>query len=276
MTRGITSDSALFFCTVCAGGYMKQVTFIFFCIMCSGGLWALAAADEGGTEIRLGAAISLSPLVTECIARYEEQFPDVKITAIYGSSGSIRRQIENGAPLDIFLSASADHMDVLEKNGLILNESRNDIVTNRLVLIVPRDNATALSFADLVHSSVTRVALGEPSSVPAGKYAVQTLERVGVLEPVLQKVVYAKNVRQVLYYVEAGEADAGIVYLSEAFACEKVRITAYAEEGMHERVVYPGAIVRGCSNCDAALAFITWLTQNEAQALFEQYGFGVP
>ena len=255
---------------------MRKGALIVCGILCAGFLWAGAAADEGRSEIRLGAAISLSPLVTECIARYEQRVPDVKITAVYGSSGSIRRQIENGAPPDIFLSASAEHMDVLEKKGLLFSGSRRDIVTNRLVLIVPREGAETLSFAGLGDSSVTRVAIGEPATVPAGKYATQILAHAGVLEEVLKKVVYAKNVRQVLYYVESGEADAGIVYLSEVLGSENARVVDQGEEGMHDPVVYPGAVLQECRDHDAAVAFLRWLTGGEAQALFEQYGFGVP
>lgn len=255
---------------------MRKGVLVLCAFMCAGVLWAGAAADEGGTTVRVGAAMSLSALVDECIARYEQQHPGTKIVAVYGSSGSIRRQVENGAPLDVFLSASMEHMDALQTRGLIYDESRVPVVTNSLVLIVPQDGAAALSFADLVQDSVARVAIGEPSTVPAGKYAVQILEHAGVLEPVLQKVVYAKNVRQVLYYVESGEADAGIVYRTEALGSEKARVVARAGGTMHDPVVYPGAVLQGCSDHDSAQAFLQWLTGGDAQVLFDKYGFGVP
>ena len=159
----------------------------------------------------------------------------------YAASGTLALQIEQGAPVDVFLSAAPKQMDDLQTKGLLAEGSRRDLLRNEIVLVVPKDSTGVTSFQDLLKPSVKHVALGEPTSVPAGQYAQQVLTKLGIAEAVNAKAVFAKDVRQVLTYVETGDADAGIVYSTDALESAKVRVAAQAPEDSHAPVIYPSA-----------------------------------
>lgn len=227
------------------------------------------------TEIIVSAAASLTETMNELIEMYKKVKPDVTITPTYGSSGSLQQQIEQGAPVDIFISASPKQVDALAKQGLILKDTRKNIVENKVVLIVPKSTKGITQFEDAATDKIKQIALGEPSSVPVGQYSEEIFTALGILDKVKPKAVYAKDVRQVLTYVEMGEVDAGIVYATDAAISKKVTVIATAPEGTHKPVIYPAAVVKTSAQPQVAKAFLTWLSSAEASKVFVRYGFTV-
>lgn len=164
-------------------------------------------------------------------------------------------------------------MDDLAAQELVATETRRDIVANSLVLITPVSSTMVKGFPDLSRSQVSAVALGDPGTVPAGMYARQTLEYMGLLATIEKKIVYAKDVRAVLTYVETGNADAGLVYRTDALSSQKVRVVATAAADSHGPIVYPAAVLKNSKNAAAAREFLDFLQGPEARAVFEKYGF---
>lgn len=228
------------------------------------------------SEVTVSAAISLKDSLDEIGTVYETAHPGVKISFNYGGSGTLQRQIEQGAPVDIFFSAAEKQMDELQAKGLISADTRRNIVRNQLVLITPAAATTVQNFQDLARPEVKIVALGEPATVPAGMYARQTLEHLGLLAAVEKKAVLAKDVRAVLTYVETGNADAGLVYQSDAQGSTKVRIVAVAPADSHDPIVYPAAILKSAKNPSGAQPFLEFLSGTEARDIYLKHGFLVP
>jgi molybdate transport system substrate-binding protein len=231
---------------------------------------------EQSSSITVSAAISLKDSLDEVGHLYATRHPAAKVAFNYGGSGTLGRQIEQGARVDVFFSAAEKEMDDLATQGLVATGTRRDIVANSLVLITPASSTMVRGFEDLSRLQVSAIALGEPGTVPAGMYARQTLEHLGLLATVEKKAVYAKDVRAVLTYIETGNADAGIVYLTDARGSTKVRVAAAAPEGTHDRIVYPVAILTNSRDESAARAFLEFLESSDARAIFEKYGFGTP
>ena len=240
------------------------------------GICVSSVAAQGKSELTVSAAISLKDSLDEIGSIYEKAHPEVKISFNYGGSGTLQRQIEQGAPVDIFFSAAEKQMDDLQAKGLVDAESRRNIVRNQLVLIAPVSNTTIYTFQDLSNPATKIVALGEPATVPAGMYARQTLEHLGLLASVEKKIVLAKDVRAVLTYVETGNADAGLVYQTDAQGSAKVRIVAVAPADSHEPIVYPAAILKGAKNLPDAKSFFAFLSGTEAREIFQKHGFLIP
>ncbi|PSB07905.1 molybdate ABC transporter substrate-binding protein [Pleurocapsa sp. CCALA 161] len=224
-------------------------------------------------DLTVSAATSLQDALEAIKPMYKNNQPEVDITYNFGSSGSLQQQIEQGAPVDIFISAAAKQMDALEAKNLLLPETRRDLLRNKVVLIVSKDNTTIKSFEDLGTDALTSIALGESESVPAGKYAEEILTSLGILDAVTPKAVYGKDVRQVLNYVATGNVDAGIVYISDAKASEDVKIVATAPEDSHSPVIYPIAVLQDSANPEAAKELEDFLFTPEAQTMFQEYGF---
>lgn len=237
------------------------------------GMLAARVASEQSSAITVSAAISLKDALDEIGRAYEARHPAAKVAFNYGGSGTLQRQIEQGAPVDIFFSAAEKEMDGLAAQGLIETETRRDIVGNTLVLITPAPSKMVNSIEDLTRLYVSLVALGEPKTVPAGMYAQQTLEHLGLFAAIEKKIVYAKDVRAVLTYVETGNADAGFVYRTDALTSHKVRVVATAAEDSHDPIVYPAAALKNSKNAGAAKEFLEFLQGPEARAVFEKYGF---
>lgn len=228
---------------------------------------------QSGASITVSAAISLKDALDEMGKAYERSHPGFRITFNYAGSGTLQHQIEQGAPVDIFVSAGERQMDALQSEGLIIAETRRNLATNKLVLIVPSDSHDVQNFQDLARSSVKIIALGEPTTVPAGFYGRQTLEKLGLLAAVQKKFVYGKDVRQVLVFVETGNADAGLVYQTDARISSRVRVAAVAPDSSHDPIVYPAAVVKTTKRPDAAQAFLNFMVSPPARLVFEKYGF---
>jgi molybdate transport system substrate-binding protein len=224
-------------------------------------------------EITVSAAISLKDSLDEISHLYTSEHPSAEMHFNLGGSGTLQRQIEQGAPVDIFISASPKEMDSLQSQGLLVPDTRRDLVKNSVVLIVPVDSACVSSFQDLAKPAVKNIAVGEPQTVPAGKYAQEVLMHLGIYDQLKPKLVLAKDVRQVLTYVETGNADAGIVYATDAKISKKVAIAATAPEDTHSPVVYPGALIKSSKNPAGAKTFLEFLSGEKARAVFQKVGF---
>lgn len=225
------------------------------------------------TEIMVSAAASMKDSLTELQKTYAQKTSDIKLTLVFGGSGTLQQQIEQGAPVDLFISAGKAQMDALEQKNLLVKESKVDLVGNELVLVTGKNNNTVTSLADLSKASVTKVSIGTPESVPAGKYAQEALTNLKLWDLIKPKFVLAKDVTQVLNYVETGNVEAGLVYQSDAQGSTKVKVVAVVPESSHKPILYPAAIVSTTKNRQAAEDFLKYLQSSEAQQVFGKYGF---
>lgn len=205
---------------------------------------------------------------------YAAANPGATIASNYGASGTLQLQIEQGAPVDVYVSASPKQMDELQAKGLLLEGTRKNLLRNEIVLIVPKDSSSHISsFQDLARPDVRPIALGEPATVPAGEYAKEVLTYFGIYSVVTPKALLAKDVRQVLTYVETGDVAAGIVYATDAASSSKVKVVVAAPALSHAPAIYPVAVIKRTDNPPAARAFEDFLLGARASAIFQKYGF---
>ena len=232
------------------------------------------AAPQGKTDLTVSAAVSLKDALDEIGPQFTASQPSVTLQFNLGASGTLQRQIEQGAPVDVYISAAPEQTDALAAKNLLLADTRHDLVRNSLVLIVPAQASTKISgFPDLAAPAVKVVAIGEPQTVPAGKYAQEVLTHFSLYASLKPKLVLAKDVRQVLTYVASGNADAGIVYATDAKTSADVRVAAVAPEDSHQPILYPVAVLKDSKNAAAARSFVEFLLSPKVQAIFQKYGF---
>lgn len=232
-----------------------------------------AHAPNQPITLTISAAISLKAPLQAIGDSYERSHPDQRVVCNFGASGTLQRQIEQGAPVDIFISAGEAQMDALEKGDLLVPGSRRDLLANQLVLIVPARQEGVKDFADLTKKTVKSIAVGDPQVVPAGAYAKETLQHLNLLPKILNKLVYAQDVRQVLAYVETGNADAGLVYVTDARISKAVRVVATAPDDSHLPILYPIALLKGSKSPQAARALLDVIESAASSTEFEKYGF---
>ena len=228
--------------------------------------------EDKTIELNISAATSLKEAMADLEAAYTSKNPEVSFVINYGSSGSLQQQIEQGAPCDLFISAGEKQMTALEEEGLLLDGTNKDLVKNSLVLVTSNDSEIS-SIDSLNSDAVSKIALGEPSSVPAGKYADETLTSLAIKDSLNNKLVFAKDVKEVLAWTASGNADAGFVYLSDALSSDGVKIVETISEEYHSPITYPVAIIKDSDDIDAAKAFEDFLFTDEAQEIFEKYGY---
>ncbi len=236
---------------------------------------ALVTLAQQPVTLRISAAISLSDALKEIKELYQQSNPNVRITYNFGASGVLQQQIQQGAPVDVFFSAANKQMDALQQANLIIAETRRNLLTNRLVLITPRDGLALTSFRQLTGSDVQRIAIGEPKSVPAGQYAQELLKNLEIWQQVQPKIVFGNNVRQVLTFVASGNVDAGIVYKTDAAISSQIQVRATAPTNLHSPIVYPVAVIKDSSHADEASNFVQFLAIAPAIDIFQKYGFGI-
>jgi molybdate transport system substrate-binding protein len=236
--------------------------------------WNAATAQQR-TSLTVSAAISLSPALTEIKTVYQTSNPNLNITYNFGASGGLAQQIQQGAPVDIFFSAATKQMDDLQRANLLLNETRRNLLTNRLVLISPKNSAVVSDFKQLTDAKIKKIAIGEPNSVPVGQYAREMLTKLGLWQQIQPKLVLGNNVRQVLTFVESQNVDAGIVYTTDAKTSDKLIVQLTAAENLHSPIVYPLAVIRNSRNQAAAKTFVEFLAGDRAKIVFQKYGFGL-
>jgi molybdate transport system substrate-binding protein len=227
---------------------------------------------EPHTALILSAAASLGQPLELLKADYQREHPEIEITLNLGASGTLQKQIEQGAPADLFWSAGTAQMDALEQKNLLTPGTRQNILKNQLVL-VRAQAGTLHTFQDLAGPAVKKVALGTPETVPAGRYAQETLAKLGLWETVQSKAVYGKDVTAVLTYVERGEVDAGLVYLTDALHSTKVEIAATADESTHAPILYPLAVIQSTRHPRQAQELAAYLRGPHAQEILTKAGF---
>ncbi|OCA80821.1 molybdate ABC transporter substrate-binding protein [Pseudobacillus wudalianchiensis] len=233
-----------------------------------------ASGSDEKTEVVISAAASLTDALDELQSSFEDEYPDIDLTFNFGSSGKLAQQIEQGAPADVFLSASNQDMDKLQEKKLIQKDSRLEFAKNSLVLIAKKDqSASTSSFEEINREKIDHLAMGEPESVPAGRYTKEVLEHLNIWESLQNKLVLGSDVRQVLTYVESGNAELGVVYASDALTSDKVKVVSEAKADWHEPIVYPGAITSHSEHAKEAKLFLDYLASAEGKEVLHQYGF---
>ena len=234
----------------------------------------LARANGG---LLVSAASSLKDVLTEIKFLYQKKNPILpQLVFNFGGSGALLRQIEQGAPVDIFISAANTQMDRLDKKGVLVPNSRIFLASNRLALIAVRESAIVFSFESLTQPNVKRISMGEPRIVPSGQYGEEVLRHLNLLEAVRSKLVYGNSVRQVLQSVESGNADAGFVYITDAKISTKVRVVTIAPETLHSPIIYSIGVLKNSKRISSAQAFVRYLSSGEAKFILRKYGFTVP
>lgn len=230
--------------------------------------------EAAQVELMISAAASLTDALTELKTSFETENPGTTLSFNFGSSGKLATQISQGAPSDVFLSASQKDMDGLDEKQLIDKATRQDFTGNALVLVTGASSSPGItSFEELNNPAIKHIAVGEPETVPAGRYAKETLEALKLWDSLSGRMVYGSDVRQVLTFVESGNAEVGIVYSSDAVISKDVKVLATAKAEWHKPIVYPGAVVAATKHADAAKAFLTYLTSDKGKEILQKYGF---
>jgi len=223
--------------------------------------------------LTISAAISLKEPLQAIGQNYQRSHPNERVVCNFGASGTLQQQIEQGAPVDIFISAGEEQMDALEKEHLLVPGTRRDLLSNQMALIVPAGAKGVSGFEDLRKPAVKKIAAGNPQIVPAGMYAREVLEHFGLLPAIQHKLVFTTDVRQALAYVETGNADAGLVYVTDARITSAVRVAAIAPEDSHQPILYPVALLANSKSPEAARSLLNALESPDALAVFEKAGF---
>lgn len=242
-------------------------------VLAGGSLAEPSQTQAPKQELIISAAVSLKDALDEITGLYHVQRPTVIVRLNLGGSGTLERQIEQGAPADVFISASPQEMDSLQSKALLMPGTRKDLLKNRIVLIVPNGKKEVASFQDLAKPEVKFIAIGEPRTVPAGKYAQEVLTHLGLYDRLKPKYVLANDVRLVLTYVATGNVDAGMVYATDALTSHQVRVVATAPEASHSPVIYPVAVLKVSKNPGGARDFESFLVGPQAHTVFQKYGF---
>ena len=232
----------------------------------------LALRTANSAEVNVYAAASLTDVLKEIAASYEKQSSD-KIIFNLGASSLLARQITERAPADIFFSADEAKMDDLQKAGLIVSDTRHDMLSNALVIVVPNDSQLTITSPGDLLTKINKIAVADPRAVPAGIYTKEYLSGLGLWEKLESKIVPTENVRAALAAVESGNVDAGFVYKTDANISKKVKIAFSVPVEKGPAILYPAAIVKETRNRVAAENFLRYLQSDNARKLFERYGF---
>ena len=245
------------------------------CIPALAALLSFATTTAHAEEILVSAAASLTDVLREIGAGYQAKSKHT-VKFNFGPSSRLARQIEEGAPADIFISADLPQIDNLEKNNLLEPGTRKNLLSNQLVIIVPADSKITLaSPKHLLRSDVRRIALAEPSSVPVGVYTSKYLTDEGLWKQVKPKIVPVQDVRAILASVESGNVEAGFVYKTDAAVSKKVRIVYEVPIEKGPKITYPVAVVRESKHKNVAREFMGYLQHSAAKQAFTKFGFVV-
>ncbi|MCI0502295.1 MAG: molybdate ABC transporter substrate-binding protein [Fusobacteria bacterium] len=246
------------------------VSALFMLIVGSGCENSEKETQKTGVTILVGAAASLTDVLNELEPVFEKE-TGIDLDLQYGSSGTLKEQIKNGAPIDVFFSASKKDVDELVAAGLLADDQI--LLKNQLVLVKSKSSKVK-SLDDL--SSVQYIAVGDPASVPVGKYTQEALKNLGMLETLEGKFTYGKDVTQVLSWVGLGNAEAGFVYYSDYVRSEgKVDLVEKIDASKHSKIVYPIGVVKNSRKQEEAKKFIEFLKSDKAKAAFEKWGFSL-
>jgi molybdate transport system substrate-binding protein len=240
------------------------------------GLLCLLPLSARAVEITVSAATSLAAAIREVAMQFEAANAGVRVRLNLGASGALLAQIARGAPVDVFISADQETMDQAQARGLVRQAQRRDVVSNTLVLVVPGSaGRLPAALADLTAPHVARIAIGQPASVPAGRYAREALEAAGLWRTIESRMIAAGNVRQALDYVARGEVDAGFVYATDA-ALMPDRVRVAFRVATTRPILYPAAPTVGAPTPAEAARFVEFLSTRTARSVFASHGFGIP
>jgi len=231
-------------------------------------------SSEPAVELNISAAASLKEAMTDIQDEFKKVKPNVTLTVNFGASGSLQQQIEQGAPCDVFISAGQSQMKALADKSLLLDNTKKDLVKNDLVLVGPKET-TITGLSDLTSDKVKKIAVGEPQSVPAGKYADEVFTKLGVKDAISSKLVFAKDVKEVLAWSTSGNAEVGFVYKSDALSSKDAKIIETVSDDKHSPITYPIGVIKASKNPDAAKAFEDFLFTDTCKKIFEKYGYGI-
>lgn len=231
-------------------------------------------SKSGPAVLTISAASSLKEVLEEIGSEFQKEYPDIELRFNLGASGALKQQIEQGAPADLFISASPEkYAELVDRDYIHIGDS---IVTNELVLITAKEASFEIEqLSDLTKNDIEKIAIGTPDVVPAGTYAEQALNHEGIYQMLSQKLVLAKDVRQVLRYVETENVQAGFVYKTDALTSEKVKIAATIDAESHAPIKYPAGILDRTEHKTEALLFFEFLKGEKAAKLWTEYGFDV-
>jgi len=238
-------------------------------------LLGTGAIAQQPVTLTVSAGAGLKDVMEQVKATYQQQQPATTITYNFAASGVLQRQIEQGAKVDILISATTEGMDDLQSQGLLLPETRRNLLQSRIALIVPADATGMTSFRDLGKATVKKIAIGEPRSVPLGKYAEAVFNYFRLSEQVKPKLIYARSALEIMTFVESGNVDAGIVHDTNAKQSQKVKLVAIAPPASHTPVIYPVAVLKNSKNITPAKAFVQFLSSSTARKIFEQAGYQI-
>jgi len=232
-------------------------------------------ASTPASPILVAAAASLQPALQSITPIYQAHLNQT-INYNFAASGVLAQQIQQGAPVDVFIAAAAQQMSALVQQGLLAAGTPSTLLTNQLVLIAPKQSLVSLTdWRQLTDPAIKRIAIGEPRTVPAGQYATEVFQNLGILELVKSKFVMGNSVKSVLATVETGDVDAGIVYITDAKNSSKVQIAAIADDKLHSPINYPIAILKSSKSLTKSRQYVEFLRSKSAIAIFKKYGFGV-
>lgn len=236
----------------------------------------LAAMQAFAGEVLVSAAASLTNAFKEVASSYEDEHADTKVLLNFAASGVLLQQIANGAPVDVFASADQETMDMAEEQGLVASGQRRNFANNALVLVVPAGSSVAIGgLDDLSQPAIERIAIANPDSVPAGRYAKRALEQAGLWPTLGSRFINTQNVRQSLDYVARGEVDAGFVYATDAILlADSVKVIL--EVPLDIPISYPITTPKDSANRAEAARFIDFVLSPKGQAILNQYGFSKP
>ena len=238
-------------------------------------LGALISINSDAAQLTVHAASSLTDAMKEISASYEKQGED-KVRLNFDASSILARQIEEGAPGDVFLSADEAKMSDLEKKDLIAPETRRTLLSNTLVIVIPSDSKLEIHAAsDLARTEVKKIAISQPSTVPVGIYSKEYLTKVGLWDRLAEKMIPTQNVRASLAAVESGNVEAGFVYKTDALISRKVKIALEISASEGPRISYPVAALKASSDLSATKKFLAYLESEPALAVFRKYGFSI-
>jgi molybdate transport system substrate-binding protein len=239
-------------------------------------LLMVAALPATAAELTVSAASSLTESFRDIASAYEAAHPGTKVDLNFAASGVLLQQISRGAPVDVLATADTDTMGQAAKGGLLETDSRRTFATNRLVVVVPPGRKDAPStLAALAGKGVQRVAIGNPDSVPVGRYARTALQEAGMWDAIAARIITTQNVRQSLDYVARGEVDAGFVYASD-YQAMPGRVVRAFDVPLRSPITYPVSVIKGSARAVEARRFVAFVVSPQGQAILRRHGFGAP
>ncbi|MDB5052888.1 MAG: molybdenum transporter substrate-binding protein [Bacilli bacterium] len=228
-------------------------------------------------ELTISAASSLTDSLKEIQTLFTGINSKVKLNFNFGASGTLQQQIEQGAPVDVFISAGKKQMQALIDKQLVEVTQQKNLLTNELVLVTPIDDKRSVNkVEDLAKPEVNNIAVGQPDSVPAGSYAKEALTYYKLWDALQSKIILAKDVRQVLTYVETGNSDAGFVYKTDALTSKKVKVDVTIDPKSYPPIQYPMGLIKASKHFKESQVFFDYLQSKAAQDIFLKYGFSLP